>query len=87
MAQSFNDVAVAAINAVRKSRGEGALALAAMQAQGLIEYIAFPQDLKGKYQSYTQADLTALRSAGYAPLFLTVEQGVARYCEALAART
>ena len=84
-AQSFNDVAVAAVNACRKARGEGALALAAMQAQGLIEYIPFPQDLKGKYQSYTQADLTGLRSAGYAEKFLSVEQGVTRYCEALAA--
>ncbi len=85
-AQSFNVVAVAAINACRKARGESVLALAAMQAQGLIEYMPFPQDLKGKYQSYTQADLTALRAAGYAAPFLTVEQGVTRYCEVLAAR-
>jgi ADP-L-glycero-D-manno-heptose 6-epimerase len=83
-AQSFNDVAVASINAVRKARGEAQLELAAMQSQGLIEYIPFPQDLTGKYQSYTQADLTALRAAGYAEKFLTVEQGVTRYCEALA---
>ncbi len=85
-AQSFNDVAVASINACRKARGEGALALAALQTQGLIEYIPFPQDLKGKYQSYTQADLASLRAAGYPEPFLTVEQGVTRYCEALAAR-
>jgi len=83
VAQSFNEVAVAAINVCRKARGEGPLALAAMQAQGLIEYIPFPQDLTGKYQSYTQADLGALRAAGYAAPFLTVEQGVTRYCEAL----
>jgi len=82
-AQSFNDVAVASINAVRKARGEGLLSLAAMQAQGLIEYIPFPQDLRGKYQSYTQADLTALRASGYGDGFLSVEQGVARYCERL----
>ena len=85
-AQSFNDVAVAAINACRKARGEGALALAAMQAQGLIEYIPFPQDLTGKYQSYTQADLSQLRAAGYGEQFLSVEQGVTRYCEVLAGR-
>lgn len=83
-AQSFNDVAVASINACRKARGEGPLALTALQAQGVIEYIPLPQDLKGKYQSYTQADLTTLRAAGYAEKFLTVEQGVTRYCEALA---
>lgn len=82
-AQSFNDVASAAINAVRKARGEGRLALSEMQVRGLIEYIPFPQDLKGKYQSYTQADLKALRAAGYTGEFLTVEQGVTRYCEIL----
>lgn len=85
-AQSFNDVAVASINACRNARSEGLLALAAMQAQGLIEYIPFPQDLKGKYQSYTQADLSSLRAAGYTEKFMSVEQGVTRYCEVLAAR-
>ena len=84
-AQSFNDVAVAVINARRKVQGEAALSLAQMQADGLIEYIPFPQDLAGKYQSFTQADLTALRAAGYAAKFLTVDQGVTRYCEALSA--
>ena len=85
-AQSFNDVAVASINACRKARGEGPLALAAMQDQSLIEYIPFPQDLKGKYQSFTQADLSGLRAAGYAEQFLSVEQGVTKYIEALAER-
>ena len=84
-AQSFNDVAVAVINARRNVQGEAALSLAQMQANGLIEYIPFPQDLAGKYQSFTQADLTALRAAGYAAKFLTVDQGVTRYCEALSA--
>jgi ADP-L-glycero-D-manno-heptose 6-epimerase len=86
LAQSFNDVAVASINACRSGRGEAPLSLLQMQTQGIIEYIPFPQDLKGKYQSYTQADLTALRAAGYATPFLTVEQGVMRYCAALAAQ-
>ena len=85
-AQSFNEVAVASINACLKARGEGPLALEALQAQGMIEYIPFPQDLQGKYQSYTQADLTTLRAEGYAEQFLTVEQGVTRYCEVLATR-
>ncbi len=85
-AQTFNDVAVASINACRRARGEDALTLAALQALGLIEYMPFPQDLKGKYQSYTQADLAALRATGYAEPFLSVAQGVSRYCEALLAR-
>ncbi len=84
VAQSFNAVAAAAINACRTARGESPLTLAELQAQGIIEYMAFPQDLRGKYQSYTQADLSALRAAGYSAPFLTVEQGVARYCATLA---
>jgi len=85
-AQSFNEVAVAAVNACRKARGEAPLTLAAMRERGVIQYIAFPEDLKGKYQSYTQADVSALRAAGYDAPFLTVEQGVARYCQKLLQR-
>ena len=39
----------------------------------------FPDALRGKYQSFTQADITGLRKAGYREEFLTVEQGVPRY--------
>ena len=85
-AQSFNDVAVATVNACRKARDEPPLSLAAMQQQGIISYIPFPEELKGKYQSYTEADVAALRAAGYAEPFLTVEQGVARYCRKLLQR-
>lgn len=78
--QAFNDVAVAAVNACREAQGEGAaLTLTQLQELGQIEYIDFPEALKGKYQSFTQADIGALRSAGYDQAFLTVEQGVARY--------
>jgi ADP-L-glycero-D-manno-heptose 6-epimerase len=85
-AQSFNDVAVATVNACRAASGEPALSLPELQNKGVIRYIPFPSDLKGKYQSYTQADLTALRAAGYAAPFLTVEQGVAHYCRQLLAK-
>lgn len=85
-AQSFNDVAVATVNACRKAHGEQPLSLAEMHRQGIIRYIPFPEELKGKYQSYTQADITALRAAGYSEPFLTVEQGVARYCDKLLQR-
>ena len=78
-AQSFNDVAVATINAVRAARGEPAQSLDEMRRAGAIAYIAFPPQLVGKYQSFTQADLAALRAAGYAEPFLSVDEGVARY--------
>lgn len=48
-----------------------------------IEEIPFPETLVGKYQAYTQADLTQLRAAGYEAEFLTVEQGVERYVAVL----
>lgn len=86
-AQTFNDIAVAVANGVREARGEPRLALAELVALGAIEYIAFPAALVGKYQSFTQADLTNLRAAGYPGEFRTVETGVGEYVrELLAAR-
>jgi len=84
-AQSFNDVAATVINTVRRAHGHAQRSISEMVAAGCVEYIAFPEDLKGKYQAYTQADLGALRAAGYAEPFLTVQLGVQRYCEGLIA--
>ena len=86
VAQSFNDVAMGIVNACRNANGEAPLELDAMRRQSVIRYIAFPDELKGKYQSYTQADISALRSSGYSAPFLTVEQGVQRYCRQLLQR-
>jgi len=80
-AQSFNDVAVATINTLRNAEGKPVLSLDELRQQGLISYIPFPEQLRGKYQSYTQADMAALRNSGYTEPFLNVEQGVARYVE------
>lgn len=78
-AQSFNELAAATVNACRALEGQPALPLTALVAQGIIEYIAFPDALKGKYQSFTQADLAHLRGAGYAGEFAAVAEGVADY--------
>lgn len=78
-AETFNEVARSTVNAIRRARGERELTLAEMNAGGIIEYIAFPPQLVGKYQSFTQADLGALRTAGYVAPFLSVEEGVGRY--------
>ena len=80
-AQSFNQVAIATINALRNADGKSSLGLAELQQQGLISYIPFPDQLRGKYQSHTQADISALRGSGYVEPFLNVEQGVAKYVE------
>ena len=67
-AQTFNDVARAVIT---------------HHGRGRIEYVAFPAGLRGSYQSFTQADITALRAAGCDIPFLTVEEGVSRYLKEL----
>ena len=77
--QTFNDVAVSTINAVRAAQGKQALTLAELKSQGAIEYGPFPPGLKDKYQSFTEADLRALRAAGYTASFSNVQAGVGRY--------
>jgi len=80
--QTFNEVARATINAIRRSREEPELSLEELRGQGAIEYIPFPAQLVGKYQSYTQADVGALRAEGYDTPFLRVEEGVGNYVAA-----
>ena len=70
-AQSFNEMAQAAIGWHKAQSGKAAR----------MEYIDFPEHLKGAYQSYTQADTTALRKAGYKESFLSVQEGVKRYLD------
>ena len=82
-AQPFNDIAAAVVNTCRDAQGKPALTLEQIRADGLIEYIPFPDVLKGKYQSFTQADISALRAAGYSAPFLDVTAGVSRYVSAL----
>jgi ADP-L-glycero-D-manno-heptose 6-epimerase len=83
-AQPFNDVARSVVNqmdyqllgASYKEKN-----LTDLVAEKRIEYIDFPEDLKGKYQSFTQANLDLLRSVGYSENFHTVEQGVTKYIQ------
>ena len=57
------------------------LAKAAEQAMGFgkLEYIEFPEALKGKYQNFTEADMTQLRRVGYTESFADLNAGVADY--------
>ncbi len=66
--QTFNDVANAVI---------------AWHKRGKIEYIPFPSQLVGCYQSFTEADISALRHAGYSDSFKTVAEGVKSYLDGL----
>lgn len=78
-AQPFNDVALTVVNSLTGSN----MTLDEAVAQGYIEYIPFPEALKGKYQAYTQADLSNLRSAGFDAEMQTVQQGTAKYMDYL----
>ena len=66
--RSFNDVARAVID---------------WHGRGSIEYIPFPQHLRGRYQSFTEADLDALRESGFDGRFRSVEDGVRDYLDRL----
>jgi ADP-L-glycero-D-manno-heptose 6-epimerase len=84
-AQPFNDIALATINAVRGLRGQTRLPLDALIGDGLLEYVDFPAALVGRYQCFTQADLTGLRATGCTHEFADVASGVADYVRWLAA--
>ncbi len=64
--QTFNDVAKAVLS---------------YHGTGKLEYIDFPEHLKGCYQSYTEADLDNLRKMGCDTQFKSVEQGVKLYMQ------
>ncbi|VVE48190.1 ADP-glyceromanno-heptose 6-epimerase [Pandoraea terrigena] len=86
-AQPFNDIAVAVINTLRAEAGEPSLTLDELVKQGLVEYIPFPDALRGKYQCFTQANIDHLRqSGGYQQPFYTVGEGVSRYVRWLLAQ-
>jgi ADP-L-glycero-D-manno-heptose 6-epimerase len=66
-ARTFNEV----VNQLTRSLGGGA-----------VEYIPFPEGLRERYQSHTQADISTLRAAGYSETFLSLEDGIARAAQA-----
>ncbi len=74
-AQPFNDVALSVVQAFTQTK----LSLEEAVNKGLITYVDFPDALKGKYQSFTQADLTQLRAVGCQHSFSSVEHGVSAY--------
>lgn len=65
-AESFQTVADAVLNYHQK---------------GEIDYIPFPDHLKGRYQSFTQADLTKFRQTGCPIEFKTVTEGTTKYMQ------
>lgn len=85
-AQPFNDVATSVVNTLRQHAGQSELSLQELVEQDIVQYIPFPDDLKGRYQSHTQADLSSLRSIGYERPFRDVKTGIESYINELIAR-
>jgi len=52
---------------------------AGMDRAPVIEYIDMPEDIRDKYQYFTEADMQKLRAAGYTAPFSTLEEGVDEY--------
>jgi len=46
-----------------------------------VEFIDTPAELKGQYQSFTQAPMDRLRAAGYTGQFTPLEEGIRRYVQ------
>jgi len=65
VARSFNDLAKAIF--------------AALGLPVQLEYIPIPEDIRDKYQYFTQAEMGKLEKQGYHQSFLSLEQGVERY--------
>ena len=64
--RSFNDIARQLID---------------RHARGRVQYVDFPEDLPAAYQSFTEADISALREAGYRKPFTGLELGIRKYLD------
>ncbi len=72
-ARSFKDLAVATF--------------AAASLEPKITYIDMPQELRGKYQYFTEASIQKLRDAGYNKEFTSLEDGVKAYVKGYLSQT
>jgi len=77
--RSFNDVALAVINACRDIDGSAALSLDGARSQEVLSYYEMPQTLRGKYQSFTEASVEKLIAEGFDGCFIDVPEGVGGY--------
>ncbi len=66
--QTFNEVANAVID---------------WNKRGLVEFIPFPEKLRNSYQSFTEADISKLREAGYTENFFNIQEGIKLYLDSM----
>jgi ADP-L-glycero-D-manno-heptose 6-epimerase len=53
----------------------------AQQMDSKIEFIPMPEDIRDKYQYFTEAKMNKLQSAGYSDSFYSLEEGVTDYVQ------
>jgi ADP-L-glycero-D-manno-heptose 6-epimerase len=66
-ARSFNDLATALLNSLNK--------------KPIIEYFDMPDEIKNKYQYFTEADMSKLAKAGYNKGFTSLEASIGDYVQ------
>lgn len=68
-ARTFNDLVKALFNSLKLPVN--------------IEYVPIPEDIRDKYQYFTQAEMDKLKQAGYRKKFQKIEEGVEKYVQFL----
>ncbi|SJZ97287.1 ADP-L-glycero-D-manno-heptose 6-epimerase [Cetobacterium ceti] len=74
-ARSFHDLALETIRCAANDHS--------IKSEAVIEFVPMPEDLRGKYQYFTEASMEKLKKAGYTKKFYTLEEGVKDYVEYL----
>lgn len=70
-ARSFRDLSMATMRAASGNND--------LKEESVITYIPMPEDLRGKYQYFTEAKMEKVKKAGYTKKFCTLEEGVYDY--------
>lgn len=76
VARSFYDLSLTTISSAAKEMG-----VSCVNGEEVIEIIPMPQDLRGKYQYFTEAKMDKLRRTGYNKKFYSLEEGIKDYVE------
>lgn len=74
-ARSFHDLS---LETIKCSVGDPSI-----KSESVIDFIPMPEDLRGKYQYFTEASMTKLKQTGYNKEFYSLEEGVKDYVEYL----
>ena len=72
-ARSFLDLSMATMRAASNNPE--------LKVEDVVEFIPMPEDLRGRYQYFTQASMEKLKRAGYTKKFTSLEEGVKDYVQ------